>query len=80
MKEVGKFYGHLVYSYIFGPFGIFCGHFGIFFQFLLCQAKSVNPETNTMPDVLANKMTKKCFAQQVACSYLGNICAFISAN
>jgi hypothetical protein len=44
MKDVGKFHGHSVYFtailYIlqnipFGniPFGIFCGHFGIFFQF-----------------------------------------------
>jgi hypothetical protein len=37
MKDVGKFYVHLVYFtailYILGPFVIFCGHFGIFFPF-----------------------------------------------
>jgi hypothetical protein len=37
IKDVGKIYGHLVYftdiSYIFGPFGTKCGHFGIFFTF-----------------------------------------------
>jgi hypothetical protein len=37
MKDGGKVYGHLVYftaiSYILLSFGIFCGHFGIFFQF-----------------------------------------------
>jgi hypothetical protein len=34
MKDVGKFYGHLVYftaiSYILWPFGIFYGHFGTY--------------------------------------------------
>jgi hypothetical protein len=37
MKDVGKFCGYLVYftaiSHILGPFGISCGHFGIFFEF-----------------------------------------------
>jgi hypothetical protein len=49
MKYVGKFYVHLVYLtvilYILWPFGIFCGHFGIFFRFsMLYQEKSGNPE------------------------------------
>jgi hypothetical protein len=37
LEDVGKLYGHSVYftaiSYILRPFGIFCGHFGIFFPF-----------------------------------------------
>jgi hypothetical protein len=37
MKEVGKFNGRLAYftaiSYMLWPFGIFCGHFGIFSRF-----------------------------------------------
>jgi hypothetical protein len=45
MKDVGKFYVHLVYltviTYILWPFGIFCVHFGIFF--LLHQDKSGSP-------------------------------------
>jgi hypothetical protein len=36
-KDVGIFYGHLVYftaiSYMLWQFGIFSGHFGIFFHF-----------------------------------------------
>jgi hypothetical protein len=36
MENVGKFSGHLEYltaiRYILGPFGTFCGHFGIFEQ------------------------------------------------
>jgi hypothetical protein len=48
MKEIGKFYGDLVYFtailYILWPFGMFCGHFGVFFSFgMLCQEKSGNP-------------------------------------
>jgi hypothetical protein len=37
MEDFGKCYSHLVYftaiSYILWPFGIFCGHFCIFFSF-----------------------------------------------
>jgi hypothetical protein len=37
MEDFGKFYSRLVYftviSYILRPFGIFCGHLGIFFSF-----------------------------------------------
>jgi hypothetical protein len=43
MKDVGKFYGHLVnfpaILYIFGPFDIFLGNFGIFLQ-LFCKKKN----------------------------------------
>jgi hypothetical protein len=48
MKEVAKFYGHLVYFtaiwFMLWPFRIFCGHFGIFFRFgMLYQEKSGSP-------------------------------------
>jgi hypothetical protein len=48
MKDVNKFYDHLVYftaiSYILWPFGKFCGHFGIFSYFgMLCREKSGSP-------------------------------------
>jgi hypothetical protein len=43
MKDVGKFYEHLVYitaiSYILWPFGIFCGNFGTFFTVLVSCTK-----------------------------------------
>jgi hypothetical protein len=43
MKDVGKLYGHSVYFtaiwYILWPSGIFCGHFGIVFPFLVCRTK-----------------------------------------
>jgi hypothetical protein len=43
LKDVGKFYGHLVYftaiSYSLWPFGIFRGYFGIFFPVLVCYTK-----------------------------------------
>jgi hypothetical protein len=39
MKDVGKFYGLLVYFttfwYILSPFGIYCGYFGLFFPDLV---------------------------------------------
>jgi hypothetical protein len=42
-KDVGKFYGYFVYFtaiwYILWPFGIFSGHFGIFFPVLVCCTK-----------------------------------------
>jgi hypothetical protein len=45
MKDVGKFYGHWVYlnaiSHILWPFGIFCGQFGIFFQFWYVVSKNL---------------------------------------
>jgi hypothetical protein len=41
MKDAGKFYGHSVYFNIIWcflwPFGLICGHFGIFFHFLVCR-------------------------------------------
>jgi hypothetical protein len=48
MKDVGKFFGNLVYftaiSYILWSFCIFCGHFGIFPHFgMLYEEKSGNP-------------------------------------
>jgi hypothetical protein len=49
MKDVGKFYGLLVYFttiwYALWPFGIFCGYFGIYFSSfgMLFQDKSGNP-------------------------------------
>jgi hypothetical protein len=43
MKDVGKFQSHFVYFtsiwYILLPFRIFCGHFGIFLQVLVCCGK-----------------------------------------
>jgi hypothetical protein len=52
MKDVGKFYGHFVYFtaiwYSLWPFGIFCGHLGIFSHFgMLYQEKSGNPGLRT---------------------------------
>jgi hypothetical protein len=46
MKDVGKFYEHFVYFtsiwYILWPFGIFWGHFGIFFPVLVyCSKKNL---------------------------------------
>jgi hypothetical protein len=43
MKDIGKFYGHSVYftaiSFILRPFGLLCGHFGIFSPVLVCCNK-----------------------------------------
>jgi hypothetical protein len=43
MKDVGILNDHLVYviaiSNILWPFGIFYGHFGIFFTVLVCRTK-----------------------------------------
>jgi hypothetical protein len=52
MKDVGNFFGLLVYftaiSYILWPLGVLCGHFGIFSRFgTLCQEKSGNPANNS---------------------------------
>jgi hypothetical protein len=63
MKEVGKFYGNLVYftaiSYMLWPFGIFCGHFGVFFSFgMLRQEKSGNP-SNGQKLIRVTQLLKK---------------------
>jgi hypothetical protein len=57
MKDVGKLYGDSVHFNviwcILWPFGIFCGHFGIFFPFLVCRTKKnlatliLNPNPTT---------------------------------
>jgi hypothetical protein len=45
MNDVGKFYGHMVYFsdilYILWPFGIFCGHFSIFFLFWFAVPRKI---------------------------------------
>jgi hypothetical protein len=46
MKDVGNFFGHLAYFTVISdmswPFGIFCGHFGIFFPFFsFCTKKNL---------------------------------------
>jgi hypothetical protein len=47
MKAIGKFYDPLVnftaISYTLRPFGIFCGHFGIFFRFGILSQKIWQP-------------------------------------
>jgi hypothetical protein len=45
MKDDVKFYGHLVYFsailYILWPFGMFCGHIGVFFPFWYVVSRNI---------------------------------------
>jgi hypothetical protein len=52
LQPFGILYGYLVYFmaiwYTLSPFGVFCGHFGIFSHFcMLYLPKSVNPDLYT---------------------------------
>jgi hypothetical protein len=50
MKDVGKYYTYPFGLHILLPFGIFCGHFDIFFPIWVCCNKTnlatLNPKMN----------------------------------